>query len=62
MDVKKYSIMYNIGTIKYLVNYYDGIKKHNDGSRFYDIAIFKNKKLLNKFIENLQKNNYIMEV
>ena len=36
--------MYNVGKVKYLVKYHDGKKKHEDNSRFFDIAIFKNKK------------------
>lgn len=42
--MKKFNVMYGVGKTKYLVNYHDGIKTHNDGSEFYDIAIFKNKK------------------
>ena len=41
--MKKYNIQYNIGKAKYVVNYHDGVKKHKDGSSFYDITIFKNK-------------------
>ena len=51
--------MSNIGRAKYLVNYHDGIKKHNDGSDFFDIEIFKNKKKLNAFIVGLVNNGYI---
>lgn len=53
-----YNVMYNVGKCKYIVNYHDGLKKHNDGSKFYDIAIFKNKKDLNNFIKELTKNGY----
>ncbi len=51
----EYKIQYNIGKAKYLVSYYNGIKKHKDGSEFYDIVIFKNKKKLNQFIKNIIK-------
>lgn len=36
--------MFNVCKCKYLVNYHDGIKHYNDGSNFYDMAIFSNKK------------------
>ena len=56
---KFYHIHYNVGKCKYVISYHDGIKKHKDNSNFYDIAIFHNKKDLNKFEKNLLKNNYI---
>jgi len=49
----EYNIMYGIGKAKYVVNYYTG-KKHKDGSKFFDIAIFKNKKKMDKFIIELK--------
>jgi len=48
----------NIGHAKYVVNYHDGIKKHPDGSDFYDIAIFKNKVKRNTFINKLTSEGY----
>ncbi len=50
MEIKEFNIMYNIGKAKYVLNYYVG-KKHKDKSKFFDIAIFKNKKELNKFLK-----------
>lgn len=51
--------MQNVGKCKYVVNYHDGIKKYNDGSNFYDIAIFRNKKKMNSFVSELLKDGYI---
>jgi len=45
-------ILNNIGKAKYVVNYYQG-KKHKDGSKFWDIAIFKSKLKMNQFIKKL---------
>lgn len=42
----------NIGRAKYVVSFYKG-KKHPDGSKFYDIAIFKNKLKMNDFVKSL---------
>lgn len=55
---KLYNIKQNIGKSKYVVNYHDGTKKHKDGSAFYDISIFKNKKDLEKFIKKLEREGY----
>jgi len=57
--MKTYYIQYNIGKAKYVVNFYDGVKKHNDGSPFFDIAIFKNKKKLNTFTDQLKTVGYV---
>ena len=48
-----YYIQHNIGCAKYVLNYFDGIKKHHDGSNFYDIFIFKSKKALNTKLKEL---------
>jgi hypothetical protein len=50
----KINIQYNIGKAKYVVNYSDGTKQHPDGSEFFDIAVFKNKKKMDSFITSLQ--------
>lgn len=47
-----------IGKAKYTVSSYDGKKTHKDGSPFYDIAIFKNKKDLKSYIEKLESEGY----
>lgn len=57
--MKRYYVQNNIGKAKYVVSHYDGIKKHADGSEFYDVTIFKNKKALNAFLYNLQSRGYI---
>lgn len=43
---------FNIGKAKYVVNYYTG-KKHADGSDFYDVKIFHNKRRKAAFIATL---------
>jgi hypothetical protein len=55
---KKYNTQFNIGESKYVVNYHDGVKKHKDGSNFYDIAIFKNKKDFEAFLTKLSNEGY----
>lgn len=56
--MKDYYLMYRVSKAKYVVNYYDGVKTHNDGSKFYDITIFSNKQKMNNFIKELQNQGY----
>ena len=53
--------MFGVGKAKYVVNYHDGVKKHNDGSRFYDTRLFSNKLEMNKFIKFLKKEGYKLD-
>ncbi len=59
--LKRYYIKYGIGKSKYVVNYHNGIKQHNDGSKFYDVAIFKSIKEMDKFVDSLTVLGYIPE-
>lgn len=52
--MKTGTILHNVGHAKYVVNYSDGTKKHADGSEFFDVAIFKNKKKMEAFIKREQ--------
>jgi hypothetical protein len=56
---KKYKEQDNIGEAKYSVSYHDGKSKHDDGSDFYGIKIFKNKKERDDFVYDLQRQGYI---
>ena len=56
--MKLYYRQDNIGTAKYTVSYHDGESKHKDGSNFYGIACFKNKKKLATFIKGLLNDGY----
>ena len=55
---KDYYIQYNIGKSKYCLNYHDGEKRHEDGSRFYDIFLTNNKKELARKIKELKAQGY----
>lgn len=55
---KRYYTMDDVGKSKYTVNFYDGKKTHSDGSEFYDIEIFKNKKKRDDFIKDLMSKGY----
>ena len=55
---KRYNTMMGVGKAKYVVNFHDGVKTHKDGSPFYDIALFSNKKAFQLFIRGLKKEGY----
>ncbi len=59
--MKRFYIQYNIGRAKYVVNFHDGVKQHRDGSEFFDISIFKNKKKLGEFVRQLREDGYAEE-
>jgi hypothetical protein len=61
MKNKSFYTIYNIGKSKYVINSNDGIKTHKDNSPFYDIEIFKNKKIFNNKIKELLSKGYIKE-
>ena len=56
---KRYYQKDGIGKAKYTISYHDGKKTHKDGSDFFDIQIFKNKKDLAKFVNALHNAGYV---
>ena len=50
-----------IGKAKYSISSHDGVKKHKDGSDFFDIETFKNKVDLEKAIKNYTSKGFKME-
>jgi len=58
---KSFYTMDNIGSTKYSINPYDGKATHKDGSPFYGIQTFKNKKTYEKAKADLIKQGYIEE-
>ena len=61
VESKTYNTMSNVGKAKYVVNFHDGEKTHKDGSRFYDMSIFKNAKDLESFEKGLKSKGYVKE-
>ena len=55
---KRFKRQDGIGKAKYTISFHDGKKKHKDGSDFFDIKIFKNKKDLSNFVGTLVKQGY----
>ena len=48
----------NVGNARYVVNFHNGVKKHTDGSDFYDLRIFRNKLKRDEFINALIVDGY----
>ena len=53
------TLQYNVGKVKYLVSFHNGVKTHPDGSPFSDIAIFNNARKTQRFIKNLKVDGYL---
>jgi hypothetical protein len=57
--MKTFYVMHNVGRSRYVVNFHNGYKSHDDGSPFFDIEIFKSKKALTEFTKDLLTIGYI---
>lgn len=58
---KRFRQQNGIGKSKYTISYHDGAKKHKDGSDFFDIKIFKNKKDVDAFKKTLLQKGFVEE-
>jgi len=58
---KRFRQQDGIGKAKYTISYHDGKQKHKDGSDFFGIQIFKNKKDLEVFRKSLLSKGYVEE-
>ena len=56
--MKQYYVQYNVGRCKYVLSFHDGVSTHADGSPFYDVRLFRNKKRLQESIRNLEAEGY----
>jgi hypothetical protein len=58
---KVFKVNPGIGSSKYSISSHDGVKKHKDGSDFYDIQIFKNKVDLERGIKDYKSKGFVEE-
>ena len=58
---KVFKVNPQIGNAKYSISSHDGVKKHKDGSDFFDIETFKNKVDLEKAIKKYTASGFKME-
>jgi hypothetical protein len=57
--IKNYYTMDNVGSSKYSISDHDGVSTHKDGSPFYGMHLFKNKRKHNAKLKELKKAGYI---
>ena len=55
---KAFKLSENIGKARYVVSFHDGKKTHKDGSPFFDLQIFTNKRTRDSFIRKLKADGY----
>lgn len=55
---KEYYLMDNIGSAKYTISTHDGKQTHKDGSKFFGIEIFSNKKKVKARVKELIADGY----
>lgn len=60
MMAPNYHEQENIGRCRYVVSYHDGAKTHADGSAFYDVAIFGNRRAKDRFVASLKRSGYVV--
>ena len=48
-----------MGSSKYSVDFHDGKQTHRDGSPFWGIALFSNKRKLAAFVAELRRKGYV---
>ena len=56
--MKCFYYLQNVGKCRHVVNFHDGIKTHLDGSPFYDVTIFSNKRAAHRFMRGLIADGY----
>ena len=59
--MKLFNLKFNVGSAKYLVSYHNGEQFHPDGSEFFDIATFTNKKEFTLFVKGLEGMGYVIK-
>jgi hypothetical protein len=52
----------NVGRARYLLSFHNGTDRHTDGSPFFGVKIFKNKKKLYACIADLLKEGYTVQM
>jgi hypothetical protein len=55
---KQFNLMYNVGKAKYVINIHNGYDLTDDGSLFFGIRLFSNKRLFEKAQKDLIKQGY----
>lgn len=56
--MKEFSETQNVGKVRYVVSHHNGAKLHKDGSPFFDVATFQNKRKKARFVKGLLASGY----
>lgn len=57
--LKTFSVQQNIGKVRHLVSFHDGVKTHPDRSPFFDVRTFTRKREANKLEKALVADGYV---
>ena len=55
---KSFNVMANVGKVRHMVNFHDGKQTPRDGSPFFDVRTFSNKRARDRFTAQLLKEGY----
>jgi hypothetical protein len=58
MAAKTFYEMERVGSTRYTVSHHDGVQTHPDGSPFFGIALFSNKRKKERFVRDLRQKGY----
>jgi hypothetical protein len=50
---------FGIGATKYSVHTHDGVSTHQDGSPFYGMALFRNRRKKDQYVRELKRQGYV---
>ena len=56
---KCYHLRFNVGRVRYAINYWDGVKLNRDGSPFFALQTCSSKKAVSKFVRKLESEGYV---
>lgn len=56
--MKVYYWMFNVGKSRYSINFHNGNSTHRDGSPFFDLRIFSNRRKAEAFVKSLERDGY----
>lgn len=56
---KTFRVEQNVGRVRHLVTFHDGAKQHQDGSPFFELRTFRNKRECARFVRTLKAQGYI---
>ena len=57
--MKTFSTMENVGKVRHLVSFHDGVKTHKDNSPFFDVRTFTRKCDARRFVSGLVADGYV---